>query len=84
MLPPHIITALQKWALAAKEKMASPLDHDPNTGVNTQDIRSLRQNAPSPTSPSSMVFSPAIPFNMKTPSTSQQKISFTLLPLAQR
>ena len=36
MLPPHIITALQKWALVTKEKMAPPLcrsvithDHDP-------------------------------------------------------
>ena len=29
MLPPHIITALQKWALVTIEKMASPLDHDP-------------------------------------------------------
>jgi hypothetical protein len=28
-LPPHIITALQKWALVTKEKMASPLDYDP-------------------------------------------------------
>jgi len=28
MLPPHIITALQKWALVTKEKMASPFDHD--------------------------------------------------------
>ena len=29
MLPPHIITALLKWALVTKEKMASPLDYDP-------------------------------------------------------
>ena len=29
MLPPHIITALLKWALVTNEKMASPLDHDP-------------------------------------------------------
>jgi len=29
MLPPHIITVLQKWALDPKEKRASPLDHDP-------------------------------------------------------
>jgi len=26
---PHIITALQNWALVTKEKMSSPFDHDP-------------------------------------------------------
>jgi hypothetical protein len=30
ILPSHIIAAFQnKWALVTKEKMASPLDHDP-------------------------------------------------------
>jgi hypothetical protein len=29
MLPPHIITALQKWALVTKEKTAHPLGYDP-------------------------------------------------------
>jgi hypothetical protein len=41
MLPPHIITALQKWALVTKEKWHPPLTktpRSPNTGVNTQEI----------------------------------------------
>jgi hypothetical protein len=29
ILPSHINTAFQKWALVTKEKMASPLDYDP-------------------------------------------------------
>jgi len=29
ILPSHIKAAFQKWALVTKEKMASPLDHDP-------------------------------------------------------
>ena len=29
-LSPHIHSALQKWALVTQEKMASPLDHNPN------------------------------------------------------
>jgi hypothetical protein len=29
ILPSHITAAFQKWALVTKEKMASPLDHDP-------------------------------------------------------
>ena len=29
ILPFHIIAAFQKWALVTKEKVASPLDHDP-------------------------------------------------------
>jgi len=29
ILPSHITAAFQKWALVTKEKLASPLDHDP-------------------------------------------------------
>ena len=29
ILPSHIIAAFPKWALVTKDKMASPLDHDP-------------------------------------------------------
>ena len=29
ILPSHITAAFQKWAMVTKEKMASPLDHDP-------------------------------------------------------
>jgi hypothetical protein len=31
ILPSHITTAFQKWALVTKEKMASPLDYDPKS-----------------------------------------------------
>ena len=31
ILPSHITAAFQKWALVTKEKMASPLDYDPNS-----------------------------------------------------
>jgi hypothetical protein len=30
ILPSHITAAFQKWALVFKERMASPLDYDPN------------------------------------------------------
>jgi hypothetical protein len=31
ILPSHITAAFQKWALVTKEKMASPLDHNPKS-----------------------------------------------------
>jgi len=86
MLPPHIITALQKWALVIEEKWHSPLTmtpRSPNTGVNTQEIRPSGQTA-TPSPPISLVTLFAIPITMKTPCIQQQGMRFTLLPLAQR
>jgi hypothetical protein len=69
MLPPHIITAIQKWALVTKEKMASPLDYDPTLpqywSEHPRD-KAFGANA-TPSSPSSLVSLFAIPFTMKAP-----------------
>jgi hypothetical protein len=57
ILPPHIITALQKWTLVTKEELSPPLDHEPtllNTEVNTQEIRPSGQTATS-SPPSSLI-----------------------------
>jgi len=69
ILPSHITTAFQKWALVTKEIMASPLDYDPSspiTGVSTQGIKCLRQT-PMPSPPDFLGSPSAIPFTMKTP-----------------
>ena len=66
ILPSHITAAFQKWALVTKEKMASPLDHDPTTGVSTQRTKCLGQT-PMPSPPDSLNSPSAIPFTMKTP-----------------
>jgi hypothetical protein len=69
ILSSHITAAFQKWALVPKEKMASPLDYDPNfpiTGVSTQGTKCLGQTLmPSP--PDFLGSPSAIPFTMKTP-----------------
>ena len=66
ILPSHITAAFQKWALVTKEKMASPLDYDPISGVSTQGTKCLGQT-PMPSPPNSLGSPSAIPFTMKTP-----------------
>ena len=69
MLPPHIITALQKWALVPKVKMASPLDHDPTLpqywSEHPRDKAFGQTAMPSP--PILLVSVSAITFTIKTP-----------------
>ena len=66
ILPSHITAAFQKWALVTKEKMASPLDHDPkypHYWSEHSGTKCLGQ-IPIPSPPISLGSPSAIPFTM--------------------